>query len=186
MTVLVVWHGWSHMFCYICGVNRLVYMKKEVKTNAARLLDKAGIAYGLNSYPVDENDLSAAHVAAEIGVDAALLYKTLVLRGDRTGIFVCVVAGDAEVDLKKAARVSGNKKADLVHMKELLPLTGYIRGGCSPIGMKKQYPTYIDSHAMSHGEIYISAGIRGLQIRIAPIDLVGFVGAEVDDIITEI
>ena len=186
MTVLVVWHGWSHMFCYICSVNRLVYMKKEVKTNAARLLDKAGIAYGLNSYPVDENDLSAAHVAAEIGVDAALLYKTLVLRGDRTGIFVCVVAGDAGIDLKRAARVSGNKKADLVHMKELLSLTGYIRGGCSPIGMKKQYPTYIDSHAMSHGEIYISAGIRGLQIRIAPTDLVGFVGAEVDDIITEI
>lgn len=109
-------------------------MKRENKTNAARLLDRAGIAYELNTYPVDENDLSAIHVAESLGVDAGALYKTLVLRGDRTGIFVCVVPGDAEVDLKKAARASGNKKADLVPVKELLPLTGYVRGGCSPIG----------------------------------------------------
>ena len=108
-------------------------MKRENKTNAARLLDRAGIAYELNTYPVDENDLSAIHVAESLGVDAGALYKTLVLRGDRTGIFVCVVPGDAEVDLKKAARASGNKKADLVPVKELLPLTGYVRGGCSPM-----------------------------------------------------
>ena len=185
MTVLVVWHGWSHMFCYICSVNRLVYMKKEVKTNAARLLDKAGIAYGLNSYPVDENDLSAAHVAAEIGVDAALLYKTLVLRGDRTGIFVCVVAGDAEVDLKKAARVSGNKKADLVHMKELLSLTGYIRGGCSPIGMKKKFPTFIDETAVLFEKIAVSAGMRGCQVRLSPEELREYVDAVFADITVE-
>ena len=149
------------------------------KTNAARLLDKAGIKYGLSSYEVDENDLSAVHVARQLGLDPKILFKTLVLRGDRFGIFVCVIPGDAEVDLKKAARASGNKKADLVPMKELLPLTGYIRGGCSPVGMKKQYPTYLDSYAGSLPEIYISAGIRGLQIRIAPADLARFLGAEI-------
>jgi len=136
-------------------------MKRENKTNAARLLDRAGIAYELNTYPVDENDLSAIHVAESLGVDAGALYKTLVLRGDRTGIFVCVVPGDAEVDLKKAARASGNKKADLVPVKELLPLTGYVRGGCSPIGMKRRYPTFIDAGAGRRERIYISAGVRG-------------------------
>ena len=157
-------------------------MKRENKTNAARLLDRAGIAYELNTYPVDENDLSAIHVAESLGVDAGALYKTLVLRGDRTGIFVCVVPGDAEVDLKKAARASGNKKADLIPMKELLPVTGYIRGGCSPIGMKKQFPTYIHSSAASLPAIYISAGVRGLQLKIAPAELIAFVGATVAEI----
>ena len=157
-------------------------MKRENKTNAARLLDRAGIAYELNTYPVDENDLSAIHVAESLGVDAGALYKTLVLRGDRTGIFVCVVPGDAEVDLKKAARASGNKKADLIPMKELLPVTGYIRGGCSPIGMKKQFPTYIHSSAASLPAIYISAGVRGLQLKIAPAELIAFVGAIVAEI----
>ena len=152
------------------------------KTNAARLLDKAGIPYGISSYEVDENDLSAVHVAEQLGADPKNLFKTLVLRGDRTGVFVCVIPGDAEVDLKKAAKVSGNKKADLIPMKELLPLTGYIRGGCSPIGMKKRYPTYVDSYGESLPEIYISAGVRGLQIRIAPIDLARFIGAEIVDL----
>ena len=152
------------------------------KTNAARLLDKAGIKYSLSSYEVDESDLSAVHVAQQIEADPKTLFKTLVLRGDRTGVFVCVIPGDAEVDLKKAARASGNKKADLVPMKELLPLTGYIRGGCSPVGMKKRYPTYIDPSSMSLSEIYISAGVRGLQIRIAPADLARFLGAEIVDL----
>ena len=158
-------------------------MKRENKTNAARLLDRAGIAYELNTYPVDENDLSAIHVAESLGVDAGALYKTLVLRGDRTGIFVCVVPGDAEVDLKKAARASGNKKADLIPMKELLPVTGYIRGGCSPIGMKRAFPTYIHSSCLGLSEIYVSAGVRGLQIRITPDALIAFTRAETADLI---
>lgn len=160
-------------------------MGKENKTNAARLLDKAGVKYALNSYPVDEDDLSAVHVAEEIGVDAGLLFKTLVFSGDRSGIFVCVVPGNAEVDLKKAAKASGNKKADLVPMKELLSLTGYIRGGCSPIGMKKRYPTYIDSSALENPIIYISAGVRGLQIKIVPEDLIEFLGAATADLVAE-
>ena len=156
-------------------------MKRENKTNAARLLDRAGIAYELNTYPVDENDLSAIHVAESLGVDAGALYKTLVLRGDRTGIFVC----DAEVDLKEAARASGNKKADLVPVKELLPLTGYVRGGCSPIGMKRRYPTFIDAGAGRRERIYISAGVRGVQIVIAPADLMAFAEAVPADLIIE-
>ena len=160
-------------------------MSKEVKTNAVRLLDKAGIAYILNAYEVDENDLSAVHVAEQLGVDTGLLFKTLVLRGDRNGIFVCVISGDAEVDLKKAAKVSGNKNADLIAMKELLPLTGYIRGGCSPIGMKKSFPTFIDSLALARAEIYISAGIRGLQIKLAPDNLIAFLAAKTADLIVK-
>lgn len=153
--------------------------KKIEKTNAARLLDRAGIAYELIPYEVDENDLAAAHVAASLGEPIERVYKTLVLRGDRSGCFVCVVQGDREVDLKAAAKVSGNKSADLIPMKELLPTTGYIRGGCSPIGMKRRFPTFIDSSCAEFDYIYVSAGVRGLQIRIAPDDLVRFVGAEV-------
>lgn len=153
--------------------------KKIEKTNAARLLDRAGIAYGLIPYEVDENDLAATHVAESLGEPIERVYKTLVLRGDRNGHFVCVVQGDREVDLKAAAKVSGNKSADLIPMKELLPTTGYIRGGCSPIGMKRRFPTFIDSSCAAFDYIYISAGVRGLQIRIAPDDLVRFVGAEV-------
>ena len=130
-----------------------------------------------------EEDLSAAHVAAVLGLEADALYKTLVLRGERTGVFVCVVPGDAEVDLKKAARVSGNKKVDLVPMKELLPLTGYVRGGCSPIGMKKRYPTYIDSGVMERETVHVSAGVRGMQLVIAPADLIACTGAVTADII---
>ena len=155
---------------------------KIEKTNAARLLDRAGIAYELIPYTVDENDLAATHVAAELGEDIATVFKTLVLRGDRTGHFVCVIPGDREVDLKAAARVSGNKKCDLIPMKELLPTTGYIRGGCSPIGMRKPFPTFIHSSCTEHQHIYISAGVRGLQIRIAPDDLVKFTGAVVTEL----
>lgn len=162
----------------------MVHGKVE-KTNAARLLDRAKVAYGLVPYRVDEKHLAATHVAEQLGEDIATVFKTLVLRGDRTGYFVCVVPGDHEVDLKAAARVSGNKKADLIPMKELLPVTGYVRGGCSPIGMKKQFPTYIHASAVGHPFIYISAGVRGLQIRIAPAELIAFVGATVAEISRE-
>ena len=157
--------------------------KKIDKTNAARLLDKAKIAYNLVPYTVDEDNLAATHVAEELGEDIATVFKTLVLRGDRTGLFVCVIPGDKEVDLKAAAKVSGNKKCELIPMKELLPTTGYIRGGCSPIGMKKPLPTFFHSTATEHEHIYISAGVRGLQIEIAPSELIAFVGATVADII---
>ena len=155
------------------------------KTNAARLLDKAKIKYELVPYEVDENDLAAPHIATQLGEAIRQVFKTLVLKGDKTGHFVCVVPGDAEVDLKKAAKVSGNKKVDLMPMKELLPTTGYIRGGCSPVGMKKTFPTYFHSTCMEFGYIYVSAGVRGLQLKIAPADLVGYVRASVADIIVE-
>ncbi len=152
------------------------------KTNAARLLDKAAIPYELIPYEVDPDNLAATHVAEQLGEDIAQVFKTLVLRGDRTGIFVCVVPGDKEVELKAAAKISGNKSAEMIPMKELLPATGYIRGGCSPIGMKKQYPTYIHVSAMQYDYIFVSAGVRGLQIKIAPHALVGFISATPADI----
>lgn len=153
------------------------------KTNAARLLDKAKIKYELVPYEVDENDLAATHIATQLGEDIRQVFKTLVLKGDKTGYFVCVVPGDAEVDLKKAAKVSGNKKVDLIPMKELLPTTGYIRGGCSPVGMKKVFPTYFHSTCMDFDYIYVSAGVRGLQLKIAPADLVKYVRASIAEII---
>lgn len=149
------------------------------KTNAARLLDAAGISYELIPYEYSEDDLSAGKVAASLGEDVDLVFKTLVLRGDRNGIFVCVIPGDFEVDLKLAATISGNKSCAMVHVKELLPLTGYIRGGCSPIGMKKNYPTFIHESALLYDHIYISAGVRGLQLKISPSDLFEFTGASV-------
>ena len=156
--------------------------KKIDKTNAARMLDRAKISYELIPYTVDEDNLAAPHVAEELGEAIATVFKTLVLRGDRTGLFVCVVPGDHEVDLKAAARVSSNKKVDLIAMKELLPTTGYIRGGCSPIGMKRPLPTFIHATCMEHNKIYISAGVRGLQIAISPADLIAYTGAEVAEI----
>lgn len=156
--------------------------KKIDKTNAARLLDRARIAYELIPYEVDESDLAATHVAEQLGEDIARVFKTLVLRGDRTGHFVCVIPGDREVDLKAAARASGNKKCDLIPMKELLPTTGYIRGGCSPIGLKKPFPIFIHLTATDFDRIYISAGVRGLQIAIAPSDLIAFVKATVSEL----
>ena len=137
--------------------------KGPAKTNAARLLDKAGIDYGLVPYEVDESNLAADHVAEELGEDINCVFKTLVLNGERSGHFVCVIPGNMEVDLKAAARVAGAKKADLIPMKELLPLTGYIRGGCSPIGMKKPFPTFFHSTINNFDRVYVSAGMRGLQ-----------------------
>lgn len=155
------------------------------KTNAARLLDRAGIAYELIPYSVDPDNLAAEHVAEELGEDINCVFKTLVLHGDKTGYFVCVIPGNMEVDLKKAAKVAGAKKAEMIPMKDLLGVTGYIRGGCSPIGMKKSFPTYFHSTAVDYTDIYVSAGVRGLQIKIAPQELVKFCNAAVADIATE-
>ena len=157
--------------------------KRIDKTNAARLLDKAKIAYDLVPYTVDEDNLAATHVAEELGEDIATVFKTLVLRGDRTGLFVCVIPGDKEVDLKAAAKVSGNKKCEMIPMKQLLPLTGYIRGGCSPIGMKKHFPTYIHHTCNAFPYIFVSAGVRGLQLKVAPADLLRMAQAEVAELI---
>ena len=153
------------------------------KTNAARLLDKAKISYELVPYEVDENNLAATHIAEQLGENIKQVFKTLVLFGERAGHFVCVIPGDDEVDLKKAAKVAGAKKADLIPMKELLPLTGYIRGGCSPVGLKKPFPIFIHNSALDFEYIYVSAGRRGLQFKIAPADLIGFVKATVTDLI---
>ena len=156
--------------------------KKTDKTNVARLLDKAGIKYNLIPYEFDENDLAAQHVADSLGQDIAQVFKTLVLRGDKSGHIVCVIPGDKEVDLKALAKVSGNKKVEMIPMKDLLAVTGYIRGGCSPIGMKKRFPTYFHSTANDHGVIYVSAGVRGLQIEINPKDLISYVDAVVAEV----
>lgn len=156
--------------------------KKTEKTNAARLLDKADIAYKLIPYEFDENDLAAQHVADSLGQDIARVFKTLVLHGDRSGHLVCVVPGDMEVDLKALAKASGNKKVEMIAMKDLLAVTGYIRGGCSPIGMKKRFPTYFHSTASDFETIYVSAGVRGLQIEISPDDLITFVGGTLADV----
>ena len=158
-------------------------MKKIQKTNAARLLDRAKMPYELVPYEVDENDLSAGHLAATIGEDINQVFKTLVFFGEKTKYFVCVIPGDNEVDLKKAAKLSGNKKVDLIAMKDLLPTTGYIRGGCSPIGMKKPFPTFIHESCLQFDHIFVSAGMRGLQLKISPQILVNFIGAMVCDLI---
>ena len=156
--------------------------KKIEKTNAARLLDKAKLQYNLITYEVDENDLAVQHVADCLGQDIARVFKTLVLHGDKTGHLVCVVPGNSEVDLKALAKASGNKKVEMILMKDLLAVTGYIRGGCSPIGMKKRFPTYFHTSALEHQTIFVSAGVRGMQIEIAPDDLIAFVGGVVADV----
>lgn len=158
--------------------------KKIEKTNAARLLDKARIAYNLIPYKFDENDLAAQHVADSLGQDISRVFKTLVLFGDKTGHIVCVVPGNMEVDLKALAKVSGNKKVEMIAMKDLLAVTGYIRGGCSPIGMKKRFPTYFHSTASNFETIYVSAGVRGLQFEISPAALVEFVGGTLAEVAT--
>ena len=146
-----------------------------VKTNVMRLLETAGISYRTAEYEYDENNLSGLNAAEKIGIPAEQVFKTLVTRGDKTGILVFCVPVNMELDLKKAASVSGNKKIEMTHVKELLALTGYIRGGCSPVGMKKKYPTYIDETAILFDEIAVSAGIRGEQVILKPDDLIGFV-----------
>lgn len=157
--------------------------KGAAKTNAVRLLEKAGVTFETKEYPVDEEHLDARHVADGVGEDISLVFKTLVLKGERTGLFVCVIPGAEEVDLKKAARAAGDKKAEMLPMKELLPATGYIRGGCSPVGMKKPLPTFFHVSALDHPKIYVSAGQRGMQLIIAPQDLIKFVGGAAVDLI---
>ena len=156
---------------------------KTTKTNAARLLDQQKIAYDLIPYEVDEEHLGAEHTAEVLGEPIERIFKTLVLRGDKLGFFVCVIPGAEEVDLKKAAKVTGNKKVEMIHVKELLPLTGYIRGGCSPIGMKKALPTWFHESIMLYDTIYCSAGMRGLQFRLAPQDLVRAAHGQLADLI---
>lgn len=156
---------------------------KITKTNAARLLDKACVRYELVPYEVDEQDLSAVHVAEQLGENVAQVFKTLVLKGDKTGFFVCIIPGACEVDLKAAAKISGNKSCDLIPMKELLPLTGYIRGACSPIGMKKHFPTYIHVTCRDYSFIYVSAGQRGLQLQLVPADLIREAKATVGELV---
>jgi Cys-tRNA(Pro)/Cys-tRNA(Cys) deacylase len=151
---------------------------KIQKTNAARLLDKVKIPYELVSYTVDETDLSAIHVAETLGENVEQVFKTLVLHGDKTGHFVCIISGDKEVNFKYAAKLSGNKNCEMIPMKELLPITGYIRGACSPLGMKKQFPTYIHETCLQFPFIYVSAGQRGLQLKVNPLELIREIKAE--------
>ncbi|EOR94290.1 Cys-tRNA(Pro) deacylase YbaK [Arcticibacter svalbardensis MN12-7] len=149
------------------------------KTNAARILDKIPVPYDLITYAVDEDHLNAIHVAEQLSQPIEQVFKTILVRGDKSGVFVCVIPGALEVNLKNAASVSGNKKVETVAVKELFSLTGYIRGGCSPIGMKKKYPVYLDKHALDFTSIYISAGQRGLQLKLNPTDLVQVVDATI-------
>ncbi|MBS7316395.1 MAG: Cys-tRNA(Pro) deacylase [Clostridiaceae bacterium] len=149
-----------------------------VKTNAVRLLEAAGIPFELGEYEVDEEDLSGVHAAEMIGMPPEQVFKTLVARGDRNGIAVFCIPVAEELDLKRAAAVSGNKSLQMVHVRELLALTGYIRGGCSPVGMKKHYPTYVDETCILFDRIAVSAGRRGLQLLISPDDLCAFLGAQ--------
>lgn len=156
---------------------------KLQKTNAVRLLEASNIQHSVLTYEVDERDLSGITVANKIGVEPERVFKTLVTRGDKTGINVFCIPVTEELNLKKAASVCGDKKVEMIKEKELLPLTGYIKGGCSPIGMKKYYPTFIDETVQLFDEISISAGIRGMQIMINPEDLAKIVGNNFVDLI---
>ena len=149
------------------------------KTNVMRLLDAAGVHYRTAEYEYDESDLSDRHAAEQLDLPAEQVFKTLVARGDKTGPVVFCIPVLDELDLRRAAAVSGNKKVELIHLKELLPLTGYLRGGCSPIGMKKKFPTYIDETCILFDEIAVSAGARGKQIILSPDDLVSYTAATV-------
>ena len=153
------------------------------KTNAVRILDSHNISYALHTYEVDEDDLSGVTVAAKIGAEPESVFKTLVAEGDKTGVMVFCIPTTEELNLKKAAVVSGNKKIELIKVKDLLNLTGYIRGGCSPIGMKKKFPTYLDETSQLFEEIYISAGIRGMQVKLSPLELAPLIEAPFCDLI---
>ncbi len=152
------------------------------KTNAARILNRHKIVYDLLEYSVNETELGAEHVAKSIGQDVEQVFKTIVLKGDKTGIIVAVVPGNAGVNLKALASLSANKKILPLPLKEVQPITGYIRGGCSPVGMKKQYPTFMDRSAENFDVIYISAGIRGMQFCVNPVDIIKLTNAKVGPI----
>ena len=157
-------------------------MSKLKKTNAARILDGLGIAYEIKTYAVDESDLSAVHVAEVSGLNIELIFKTLVARGDKSGVIMAVIGGSDELNLKALAKASGNKSVEMIALKELLPLTGYMRGGCSPLGAKKNYPVFLDSRALTLEKISISAGLRGMQLVLSPRDLIKAVNATVADL----
>lgn len=150
---------------------------KIAKTNAARLLDRAKVDYELIPYPVDESDLSADHVAQVLHEAIEQIFKTLVLKGNTTGYFVCIVPGDMELDLKKTAKMTGNKHCDMIPVKDLPLITGYLRGACSPVGMKKRFPTFLHESSLRFDRIYVSAGQRGLQLKIDPRALIPIVNA---------
>ena len=154
------------------------------KTNAARILDQAGLIYELIPYEVDESDLSAVTVARKVGLPPEQIFKTLVVRGDKTGVLLACIPADQELNLKSLAQLSGNKKVEVVHLKEVQPLTGYIRGGVSPLGTKKKYPVFFDETAELVDRLAISAGVRGLQIFIAPEDLLNVTEAKTGAITT--
>ena len=149
-----------------------------MKTNAARILDRLGMSYELREYAVDEDDLGAASVAAKVGMPAGQVFKTLVARGDKSGVLLACIPGSAELDLKALAAASGNKRIELVQLKEVQPLTGYVRGGVSPIGTKKSYPVYLDASAADWPKVSVSAGVRGCQIILDPAELVLAVAAK--------
>lgn len=157
-------------------------MNQPVRTNVMRLLDQAKISYRAAEYAYDESDLGGMHAAHAVGMPAETVFKTLVAHGDRRGILVFCIPVCCELDLKKAALAAGDKKVELIHMKELLPLTGYLRGGCSPIGMKKKFPTYIDETAILFDAIAVSAGQRGCQIILKPDDLMTYAAMTAADL----
>lgn len=152
--------------------------KANIKTNAIRMIEKAKVAYNIYEYPWDENHLDAIHVSHEMGVAVEQVYKTIVLHGDKTGYLVACIAANLELNLKALARISKNKKVELIPVSQLESLTGYIRGGCSPIGMKKQFPTYIDRRAMEQSAIRVSGGKRGIQVELTPLALQQLTRAE--------
>jgi Cys-tRNA(Pro)/Cys-tRNA(Cys) deacylase len=153
------------------------------KTNALRMLESLGIPHEVAAHPVSEEHFDAGEVARILGIDPGILFKTLVTRGDAEDIFVFCVPGSAELNLKKAARVTGARKIELLPLKELTPLTGYVRGGCSPLGMKKKFPTWVDEIASALGRIYVNAGARGMQMIISPADLLRAAEARFADLV---
>lgn len=153
------------------------------KTNAVRILEASKIPHQIFEYEVNENELDAVTVADKINAEHEQVFKTLIARNDKNENFVFCIPGNCELDLKKAAKASDNKKIEMIKVKEILPLTGYIRGGCSPIGMKKLFPTYIDETAQLFEEIYVSAGVRGMQLKISPHDLRNLISADFADLI---
>ena len=156
---------------------------KVQKTNAMRMLDRAKIPYEIFTYEVDENDLSGTHVATVVGLPYSQVFKTLVAKGDKTGYVVFVIPVDKEIDLKAAAVASNNKRVEMIAVKDLLSVTGYIRGGCSPVGMKKQFPTYFDESVKNHDHIAVSAGVRGCQLFLDRDKLIEFTKAEIKEVI---
>lgn len=155
---------------------------KISKTNAARQLENQGIAYTLHQVDVDENDLSGVTLAHHLGVEPNMVFKTLVARGDKTGVLMACIPANEELNLKALAAASGNKHVEMVPLKDVRPLTGYVRGGCSPLGGKKDYPVYVDLSALEHQSIYISAGLRGVQILLNPEDLLRAVSGSLAEI----